>query len=302
MFIRKSFLLISSLIVLILVFFLHNQNSTPPLSKQNTLKIVTSFTILRDFAEKITHGLTHIEIKSIVPPEADPHSYQPTPLDSKTLFEADVIFINGLDFEKGIEKMIQSSGFKGNVYKATQHVKIRPDLVDPHTWHDVQNAILYVIELRDALCLEDSKNKDIYQKNAADLIKSLESLDLWIKNQFKKIPEQKRIVVTTHDAFWYFGKAYHIQFLSPVGISTEAEASAQNVAKLINFINEHNIKAVFVENLANSKLIEQIAAETKRSLQGTLYADSLSVSDGPAPDFALMIKHNVHTICKAFEQ
>ncbi|MBY0461718.1 MAG: zinc ABC transporter substrate-binding protein [Alphaproteobacteria bacterium] len=301
MFIRKSFLLISSFIALAFVFILYNQESTPYVQKQDTLKVVTSFTILRDFAEKITHGLTHIEIKSIVPPEADPHSYQPIPLDSKILFEANIIFINGLDFEKGIEKMIQSSGFKGNVYKATQNVKVRPDLIDPHTWHDVQNAILYVKELRNAFCTEDPKHQDIYLKNAAELIKSLENLDLWIKNEFKKIPIQKRIVVTTHDAFWYFGKAYDIQFLSPVGISTEAEASAQNVAKLINFINENNIKAVFVENLANSKLIEQIAGETKRSLQGTLYADSLSDPNGPAPDFVSMLKHNVHTICKAFE-
>ncbi len=280
---------------------MHNQDSTPPPQKGNVLKVVTSFSILRDFAEKITKGLTHIEIKSIVPFEADPHSYQPTPLDSKILFEANIIFINGLEFEKGIEKIIESSGFKGNIYKATQNVKVRPDLVDPHTWHDVQNAILYVKELRDAFCIEDSKHKETYQKNAAELIKTLENLDGWIKKEFKSIPAQKRIVVTTHDAFWYFSRAYDIQFLSPVGISTEAEASAQNVAKLINFINEHDIKAVFIENLANSKLIEQIANETKRSLQGTLYADSLSAPDGPAPDFVSMIKHNVQTICKAFE-
>ena len=301
MFIRKSFLLIGSFIAISLVFFLYNQDSSPLFQKKNTLKVVTSFTILRDFAEKITRGLNHIEIKSIVPPEADPHSYQPTPLDSKILFEANMIFINGLEFEKGIEKMIQSSGFKGNLYMATQNVKVRPDLVDPHTWHNVQNAILYVIELRDAFCTQDSKHKNTYQKNAAELIKTLEELDRWIKKELKPIPTQKRIVVTTHDAFWYFGKAYGIQFLSPVGISTEAEASAQNVAKLINFINEHNIKAVFVENLANPKLIEQIANETKRSLQGTLYADSLSDPNGPAPDFVSMIKHNVQTIWKAFE-
>eukprot|EP01037_Dinobryon_pediforme_P016434 gene16433-16612_t len=174
------------------------------------------------------------------------------------------------------------------------HLSDVNDLVDPHTWHDVQNAILYVKELRDAFCIEDSKHKETYQKNAAELIKTLENLDGWIKKEFKSIPAQKRIVVTTHDAFWYFSRAYDIQFLSPVGISTEAEASAQNVAKLINFINEHDIKAVFIENLANSKLIEQIANETKRSLQGTLYADSLSAPDGPAPDFVLLEEKGIN--------
>lgn len=301
MFIRKSFLLIGSIIALGLIFLLHNQTTSPLPQKTGTLKVVVSFTILRDFAEKITKGLNHIEIKSIVPYEADPHSYQPTPLDSKVLSEANLIFINGLEFEKGIEKMIQSSGFKGNVYKSTQKVKVRSDLVDPHTWHDVQNAILYVQTLTDAFCKEDATHKETYQKNAVTLIKDLEHLDQWVKKELEKIPVQKRIVVTTHDAFWYFGKAYGIQFLSPVGISTEAEASAQDVAKLINFIKEHNIKAVFIENLANPRLIEQIANETHRSLQGTLYADSLSDPKGPAPDFVSMIKHNAQTICKAFE-
>lgn len=284
-----------------LVFLVHNQTSSLLPQKNNAIRVVTSFTILRDFVEKITKGLPHIEIKSIVPYEADPHSYQPTPLDSIILSDANLIFINGLEFEKGIEKMIQSSGFKGTVYKTTQNVKTRPDLVDPHTWHDVLNAILYVKVITEAFCKEDSVNKAMYEKNAAELIKDLESLDHWVKKELQKIPAQKRIVVTTHDAFWYFGKAYGIQFLSPVGISTEAEASAKDVANLINFIKENNIKAVFIENLANPKLIEQIAHETKQNLQGTLYADSLSDPKGPASDFVSMIKHNVQTICKAFE-
>lgn len=280
---------------------MHNQTSSPIPKKNSTFKVVASFTILRDFAEKITKGLPNIEIKSIVPYEADPHSYQPTPLDSKILSEANLIFINGLEFEKGIEKMIQSSGFKGTVYKTTQNVKARPDLIDPHTWHDVRNAILYIKVITEAFCKVDAINKETYQKNAEILIKDLEDLDRWVKKELERIPIQKRIVVTTHDAFWYFGKAYGVQFLSPVGISTEAEASAQDVANLINFIKEHNIKAVFIENLANSKLIEQIAHETNRFLQGTLYADSLSDPKGPASDFVSMIKHNVQTICKAFE-
>jgi zinc/manganese transport system substrate-binding protein len=301
-FIRKSFLVIFSLIASGVVFFLHNSDSPPPPQPGNLLRVVTSFAILRDFAEKITKDVPNIQIKSIVPPEADPHSYQPTPLDSKIFFEADIIFINGLEFEKGIEKLIKSSGFRGNIYKAAQKIKVRPDLLDPHTWHDVHNAILYVRELRDAFCKEDPQHTDIYKKNADELIKDLEDLDIWVRKKLKKIPSEKRIIVTTHDAFWYFGKAYNIQFLSPIGISTEAEASAQNVAQLIDFINKHDIKAVFIENLANTKLIEQIANETKRSLQGTLYADSLSGEKGPAPDFISMIKHNVQTICKAFEQ
>lgn len=300
MFIRKSFLFIGLFIALGLIFALHTYNSPPhPAREGKPLKVVASFTILKDFCEKITKGLPHIKIWAIVPPEADPHSYQPTPLDSKILSKADVIFINGLNFEKNVEKMIQSSGFGGKVYKVTGGVKTRPDLSDPHTWHDVQNAILYVKNIRDAFIKEDPDHRSIYQENGGDLIQILEQLDLWVKKTVQKVPLEKRVVVTTHDAFWYFGKAYDIQFLSPVGITTEAEASAKDVATLIDFIRDHNIKAIFVENLASPRLIEQIARETGRSLKGTLYADSLSASGGPAPHYASMIKHNVQTICKA---
>ncbi len=279
---------------------LHQKNL--PLSIQHSLKVVTSFTILRDFTQKITHGASNIEITSIVPPESDPHVYQPTPLDAKTLTEADIVFINGHNFEKGIERMLQSTGTNAKISIVAQNVKVRPDLIDPHTWHDVKNAMLYVREITKVLSKADPDNTKLYQKNSAKLLKELENLESWIHQELSKIPVAKRIVVTTHDAFWYFGHAYSIKFLSPIGVSTEAEASAQDVAILIDFIHEHKIKAVFVENLANPRLIEQIAKETNNSLHGTLYADSLSVPNGPAPDYISMIKHNVQTICKALSE
>ncbi len=269
---------------------------------QHSLKIVTSFTILRDFVQKITSGASNVKILSIVPAESDPHVYQPTPLDGKTLTEADIIFINGLDFEKGIERMLKSTDTKATISVATKYVKARDDLKDPHTWHNVKNAMLYVKEITKTLSEADPNNAQLYKKNSDLLLKELQELETWIHHKLSKIPPTQRIVVTTHDAFWYFGQAYNIKFMSPIGISTEAEASAQDVAALINFIREHKIKAVFVENLANPRLIEQIARETNNPLQGTLYADSLSIPDGPAPDYISMMEHNVQTICKALQQ
>lgn len=304
---RKFILLFSIIIFLVAGYKLYSHFAQKTLEISSTsdkpsLKIVTSFTILRDFAEKITSGVPNVEIISIVPPESDPHVYQPTPLDATALTKADVVFLNGLNFEKGVEGMLKSTDSKAVVSMVAQHVKARPDLMDPHTWHNVQNAVLYVKEMTRVLSDIDPKNAKIYQKNSVLLLRELEKLDLWIREEISKTPEKERIVVTTHDAFWYFGQAYGIQFMSPIGISTEAEASAQNVATLINFIRDHKIKAVFVENLANPRLIEQIANETNTLLQGTLYADSLSVSNGSAPDYISMIKHNVQTICKALNQ
>ena len=301
---RQLILLFSIIIFLVAGYklyshFVNKTHEVSLITEQHSLKIVTSFTILCDFAEKITHGAPHIKITSIVPPEADPHVYQPTPLDATALTKADIVFLNGLNFEKGVERMLKSTDTKAIISTVTQNVKTRPDLTDPHTWHNVQNAMLYVKEMTHVLSEADPGNAKLYQKNSDLLLKELEKLDLWVRNEINKIPEKERIVITTHDAFWYFGQAYDVKFMSPIGISTEAEASAQDVAALINFIRDHKIKAVFLENLANPRLIEQIASETENILQGTLYADSLSAPGGPAPDYVSMIKHNVQTICKA---
>jgi zinc/manganese transport system substrate-binding protein len=266
-----------------------------------SIRIVTSFSILKDLVKKITTGNKNVQLGSIVPVNADPHTYQPTPQDSKTLATADLIFINGLDFEKNIEKLIISSGFKGKVYSVSEGIPYRQEPLDPHLWHDVKKAKEYVINITKALCEYDPQNQDLYQKNKEDLLERLDKLDKWVKQWFEVIPLSKRQVVTTHDAFWYFGQAYGIQFLSPVGISTELEASAQMVANLIQLIKDKNIKAVFVENLANPKQLQLISEETEVGIKGSLYADSLSELNGEAATYEGMIVYNVRTICQALE-
>lgn len=264
------------------------------------IKIVVSFSILKDIAQEITKGLPGITIFSIVPPKCDPHTYQPTPNDSRAIAESDIILLNGLNFEPGITRMIQCAESKARVSHVTKEIKPRPDLGDPHAWHDVRNAILYVKEITATLCAHDPSRSAQYKKNAEEYSRQLDSLHHWVGEQFRAIPVAMRYVVTTHDAFWYFGKAYDIQFLSPVGISTEAEASASTVAQIIDFIRAKNVKAVFVENLANSKLLEQIAQETGRAVRGILYADSLSEAGGNADTYIKMIRHNVGVMRDAF--
>ena len=266
------------------------------------IKIVTSFSILKDFVQKITEGNDAVQIDSIVPLESDPHTYQPTPKDSIALAQADIIFINGLDFEKSIEKMIMSAGFTGKVCRTSDGITPRTEPLDPHLWHDINNAKVYVINITKFLSEHDPTNRCLYQKNEKKFLEQLDLLDRWIRKQFERIPENQRLVVTTHDAFWYFGKAYNIQFLAPVGISTDTEASAQKVATLIDLIKSKNIKAIFVENLASPRLLQQIAEETGLTLQGILYADSLSTTTGPAATYEEMMRHNVTTILQAWEK
>ena len=234
--------------------------------------------------------------------ESDPHTYQPSPKDSILLARADLIVINGLDFEKEIEKMIASSGFKGKLCKATDNIPYRKNPLDPHLWHDVKYAKIYVDNITIFLCAYDPKNKNLYQDNKQKFVQELDNLDQWIHQQFLTIPPDKRLVVTTHDAFWYFGKAYGIEFLSPVGISTDVEPSAKKIAGLITFIKKKKIKAVFVENLANQKLINQIIQETGLTLQGTLYADSLSNSQGSASTYENMMRHNTTIISQSLQK
>lgn len=284
--------------VIIFTFFLNM------LHAKQDLNIVTTFTVLQDLVRQITFGIPGIKIFNIVSNDLDPHIYQPVPNDSKMLAQADLVFVNGLGFEGWIERLIASSGYKGEVINAAQTVKPRFLLYDekscdPHAWHDVQNAIKYVEVISSALQKKDPLNSSLYQKNTASLIKELRELHQWVIDLFIKIPNSQKIVLTTHDAFWYFGGKYGIKFISPLGISTDAEPAAKDVAEIITSIKSKKIKAIFIENLANPRLIQQIVKETNTKIYGTLYADSLSES---AKTYQDMIKHNTLMIFKAICQ
>lgn len=273
------------------------------------LKVVTSFSILGDLVRQI--GGEDVEVDIIVPENADPHVYQPVPSDAKKLSQAGLVIVNGLGFEGWFDRLITNSEYKKEVVVAANGIrqprllldtKIGNVVADPHAWHDVKNVILYVNEIKTALQKNLPDLKDMFEKKAEKYIKSLKDLDQWVQDQFKEIKMEQRKVITTHDAFAYYGDAYGIEFLSPVGISTDAEPSAAKVADLIKTIKENNIRAVFIENLSSRKLIEQIAKEARTDVDGILYADSLSdpkVTNSPAKTYIEMIRHNTLSIRKA---
>jgi zinc/manganese transport system substrate-binding protein len=265
------------------------------------LQVVVTFSILQNLVEEIGGSL--VQVKSIVPVNVDPHTYQPSIWDAKNLKNADLIVVNGLGFEGWLDRLIAASGFQGTVIIASNKVvprtlenQGRTLVVDAHAWHKVDNAILYINTIVDGLSTADPDNAETYQKQGEAFIQRLRSLDREVKALFATIPVGTRKVVTTHDAFWYFGEAYQVEFFSPLGISTEAEASAADVAALIDQIRNQNIRAVFLENLSNKKLIVQIAMEAHVCVDGTLYADSLSEPGGPASTYIAMMRHNARAL------
>ena len=257
------------------------------------IKVVSTFSILGDMVQNI--GGNNIELTTLVGANGDGHVYEPTPADAKSVAAADVVFVNGLGFEGWIDRLVKASGYKGKVIIATKGIK---DLkfegeLDPHAWQDLSNGRIYIKNIKNALIDLDPKNSDLYKKNFIAYDKILESMDKSTKEKFADIPKKNRKVITSHDAFLYFGRAYGIDFRSPVGVTTESEPSAGELAALITEMREDEIKALFAENITDPRLIKQLAREVNAQIGGTLYSDALSDNSEPANTYINMFKYNV---------
>ena len=260
------------------------------------IKVVSTFSILGDMVQNI--GGNNIELTTLVGANGDGHVYEPTPADAKSVAAADVVFVNGLGFEGWIDRLVKASGYKGKVIIATKGIK---DLKfegehDPHAWQDLSNGRIYIKNIKNALIDLDPKNSDLYKKNFIAYDKILESMDKSTKEKFADIPKKNRKVITSHDAFLYFGRAYGIDFRSPVGVTTESEPSAGELAALITEMREDEIKALFAENITDPRLIKQLAREVNAQIGGTLYSDALSDNSEPANTYINMFKYNVNEL------
>jgi zinc/manganese transport system substrate-binding protein len=271
------------------------------------LKAVASFSILGDMVRQV--GGDRIEVVTLVRADSDAHVFSPTPADAKTLAGAQLFFVNGFGFEGWMERLEKSSGFKGTVVVASTGVKPRsmveeegdkPETItDPHAWQDLANGKLYIANVRDGLIAADPEGKAVYEANAAKYLDAIAKEDTVVRAALAALPEARRKIITSHDAFGYFGAAYGLEIIAPEGVSTESEASAQDVAKIIRQIKEEKIPAVFLENVTDHRLLDQIARETGAKIGGTLYSDALSGPDGPAATYLDMFRHNVGTLTAA---
>jgi zinc/manganese transport system substrate-binding protein len=280
------------------------------------VKAVASFSILGDMVKEV--GGDRVEVVTLVGPNGDAHVYQPTPADAKTLAGSDVLFINGLGFEGWMERLETSSGFKGKLVTVSDGVTPLDTAeereheeehaghdghnhgdIDPHAWQNLANGKIYVANIRNALIAADPEGKQFYVANATKYLDALAKEDAAVKEAIAKLPPERRKIITSHDAFGYFGNAYGLEIIAPEGVSTESEASAQDVAKIIRQIKAEKIPAVFLENVTDRRLLDQIARETGAKIGGTLYSDALSKPDGPAPTYLDMFRHNLEVLTQA---
>jgi zinc/manganese transport system substrate-binding protein len=288
---------------------------TFPATAQDTpIPVVASFSILGDITQAI--GGDRIRLVTLVQPGSDAHVYAPTPADAKAVSEARVVITNGLKFEGWMKRLMQSAASKATLVEAATGVKGRVEKdshghaakdrhghdhggLDPHAWQSISNVKAYVANIRDALTAADPAGKGLYESNASRYLAELDAVEAEIRGAVAKLPPERRKVITSHDAFGYFEQAYGIQFIAPRGVSTEAEASAKDVARIIQQIRREKISAVFLENIADQRLMQQIARESGAVIGGTLFSDALSKTDGPAPTYIRMMRHNIKVISEA---
>jgi ABC-type Zn uptake system ZnuABC Zn-binding protein ZnuA len=261
--------------------------------------VLSSASMFSDMAKNIGGEL--IEVQTIVPIGADPHLHEPTPKDVIKVSKADLILLNALTFEGWIGELIMNSGTKAVIDTITKGINpIRSEKysnsADPHAWMEVGNGRKYAQNILNALIQVDPENKAQYSSNYQVYDKALIELDEFIKTEIQKIPEEHRILVTSHDAFAYYGKKYGLRLEAIQGISTEAEAQTSDLMRVTNIIRESNIPVIFIESTINPKLLKQIAKDNDIGIGGELYADSLGDEKSPASTYIDMMKNNTQVI------
>lgn len=289
--------------------------SALPAIAAERIPVVASFSILGDIVANV--GGDRIAVATLVGPDQDAHVFQPAPDDIKAVARAKLVVVNGLGFEGWMERLAQSADYRGAIVTASAGVTARErdggeegsheghdqhdheghghhhGKDDPHAWQDPRNVIVYTRNIAAALARLDPAGADVYRKNGEAYVAKLRGLDSWAAAQFAQIPEARRRVITSHDAFEYLGARYQVRFLAAQGVSTDSEPSAREVAALIRQIRSEKIRALFFENMSNPRLLQQIARESGVTAGGKLYADALSRAGGPAPDYLSLMRYNV---------
>ena len=264
-----------------------------------TGRIVVSFSLLADIVRQIAPPA--FEVQALVGPDADAHVFEPRPADARRLAEADLVVVNGLGFEGWIDRLIKASGYRGTVVVASRDVQPRSvgGGIDPHAWQDLARTQRYGATLAAALVDRWPAQAAVVRQRAADYDARLAALDADVRQRLAAVPREQRRVITSHDAFGYFGAAYGVDFLAPQGWNTHSEPSAAAVARLIQQIRQQRVRALFVENISDPRLLERIARDSGARLGGTLYSDALSAPGGPASTYLDLFAHNARTIASA---
>jgi zinc/manganese transport system substrate-binding protein len=262
------------------------------------IRVVVSFSILQDIVQEVGGG--DVAVTSLVGPDSDAHVFEPRPDQARLLSQAQLFVVNGLGFEGWLARLTGSAQYRGPVVVATEGItpitrteagEAAPS-ADPHAWQDARNAVIYADNIARALAGADPARANAYRQRFREYRAKIEALDQHVRDELGAIPAEKRRVITNHEAFGYYGKAYGVTFLAPEGISTDSEPSAKTIAELIRQIRREGIKALFLENISDPRLVQELARETGATLGPPLYSDALSRSNGPAPTYIRMIEYN----------
>ena len=283
----------------------------PAAPRPDRLRAVASFSILGDLVRQV--GGERVEVATLVGPNGDAHVFTPSPADTAKLTAARVIVVNGLGLEGWMDRLVGASGTKAAIVVASKSVKpIEEDghghdhgdrkgahRPDPHAWQSIANTKLYVAAIRDGLGAADPAGGDAYTANAARYLAELDALEGEVRAAVARIPPESRKVITTHDAFGYFARTYGLRFIALQGVSTESEASAKDVARIVRQIRRERVPAVFLENVSDPRLIERIARESGAKVGERIYSDALSEPGGPAATYIDMMRHNIRAFSAA---
>jgi len=270
-----------------------------PARADERLEIVASFSILGDFVRNV--GGDRVSVTTLVGPDGDAHVYVPAPADAKKIADAKLVIVNGFGLEGWLPRLVQAAGGRASIVTATAGIApltLDSD-ADPHAWQSVANAKLYVGNISDALIAADPASAQVFRANAEAYLAKLDALDREVRAGIAQIPQTRRKVISTHRAFGYFAAAYGVEFIAPIGVSTESEASARDIAGIITQVRSAKIPAVFLENVSDPRLIRRISAETGAKIGGTLYSDSLTGEKRDAPTYIEMVRHNIKALTSA---
>ena len=280
-------------------------------ARAEPLKVVASFSILGDFVSRV--GGDEVAVTVLVGPDGDAHVFAPSPSAARAVAGADLVVVNGLGLEGWIERLVAASGYGGRVLVLSDAIRPREmagggghdhdhdhreaaddgHAPDPHAWQDVANARAYVAALARALSEAAPERAAAFAANAAAYDRELAALDAWTRESLAAIPKDKRRVITSHDAFGYFAAAYGVEFLAPLGLSTDAEPSAAALGALVRQMRSERIRALFVENVTNPRMIDMLAREAGARPGPPLYSDALSRPGEGGETYVAMMRHNV---------
>ena len=269
------------------------------------LKVVATYSVLGDIVKNV--GGDRIALSVLVGPDADTHTFEPTPKENVLLAKAEVVFENGLHFEHWLDKLYQASGCKAPRVVASDGVEpielaaspIKE--VDPHIWHDVANAMVMTEQVRDGLIAVDGANAEYYQQSAQKYLGRLAALDHWVIDTLKDIPDEHRKLVTSHDTFGYFARRYGFTVVGAAIESATTEAadpSAAQIAQLVDKIKAAGVNTVFTEAMRNPKLMGSVAREAHVQVAPQLYTDALGLQDSDADSYIKMMEHNVRILAE----